>query len=443
MKEVRVGIAGFGTVGMGTAEALSQNRHEIEARTGAQLRVTAVCRRSPIPGEAIPRGARAVSQWKALVSAPDVDVVVEAIGGTTVAYEVVRAALDAGKPVVTANKNLIAEHGEQIFAIARQRNIPVGIEASVAGAVPIIRVLSESICGDRVLALRGILNGTANYILTRMYNDGLPFNDALALAQKAGYAEADPAFDVDGIDARDKLCILARLAFRCQLATSQIPTVGIRNILPDDMHYARRLNSTIRLIASAERHPRGVADQTRSEQVEDTLEVSVRPWLVSKQSMLSSVEGAHNAVLLEGERTGSHMLYGRGAGGGPTGVAVLSDLMQIAAEMAAGKLSFRESIAAASNGPVRISPQHRLEPWYLRLTVNDQPGIVAQVASAIAKQGANIDSVIQEPHLTKPRLSFVITIEPVAESAINAAIREINAMRFMIEPVLVLPIQDQ
>jgi homoserine dehydrogenase len=429
MKEVRVGIAGFGTVGRGTAEALSENRHEIEARTGARLRVTAVCRRSPLPPSAVPHGARTVSQWNDLVAAPDVDVVVEAIGGTTVAYQVVRTALELGKPVVTANKNLIAERGEEIFAIARQRNLPVGIEASVAGAVPIIRVLSESICGDRVLALRGILNATANYILTRMYNDGLSFNDALALAQDAGYAEADPAFDVDGIDARDKLCILARLAFRCSLSPSQIPTAGIRSILSEDMHYARRLNSTIRLIAAAERR-------------QDVLEVSVRPWLVNRRSMLSGVEGAHNAVLVQGERTGTHMLYGRGAGGAPTGVAVLSDLMQIAAEMAAGKLSFRESIAAASNGPVRILQQHRSEPWYLRLTVNDQPGIVAQVASAIARQGANIDSVIQEPHMTKQRLSFVITIEPVPESAIEVAVREINAMSFMVEPVLVLPIQE-
>jgi homoserine dehydrogenase len=429
MNEVGVGIVGYGTVGRGTAEAIVQNAAEIEARTGARLRVAAVCRRSPLTNGAVPPGARAVTDWRELLATPGVDVVVETMGGVTAAHELVRAALEAGKPVVTANKNLIAEHGGEIFALARRQNLPIGIEASVAGAVPIVRALAEAVSGDRILVLRGILNGTTNYILTRMSNDGLTFEEALLLAQQAGYAEADPTFDIEGIDARDKLCILARLAFRCEIAPSQIAATGIRHISAVDFHYARRLHSTIRLLAVAEK--RG-----------SDLEISVRPWMLHRRSILSSVEGAHNAVVLEGERTGTHMLYGRGAGSGPTGIAVLSDLMQIAADIAAHKLAFRQAIAAPCNGTVNISGRRASAPWYLRLTVHDRPGIVAHVAQALARNSANIDAVFQEPGMQKHRLSFVVTVEPVSECAIQQAVSEINAADFMLEAVLVLPILE-
>jgi homoserine dehydrogenase len=429
MNEVGVGIVGFGTVGKGTADAILQNAAEIEARTGARIRVASVCRRSPLTNGAVPPGAHAVTDWKELVASPGVNIVVETMGGVTAAHELVRAALEAGKPVVTANKNLIAEHGGELFELARRRNVPIGIEASVAGAVPIVRALAEAVCGDRLLALRGILNGTTNYILTRMSQDGLSFEEALRLAQQAGYAEADPTFDIEGIDARDKLCILARLAFRCEISPAQIAATGIGRVSAEDFHYARRLRATIRLLAVAERHG-------------DELEVSVRPWLVSRKSILSSVEGAHNAVMLEGERTGTHMLYGRGAGSGPTGIAVLSDLMQIASDMAAGKLAFRQSVAAPCDVKLPISAHRVLAPWYLRLTVKDRPGIVAQVAQAIARQHANIDAVCQEPDLKKERLSFVVTVEPVSECAIAQAVKEINSMDFMLEPALVLPILE-
>jgi homoserine dehydrogenase len=327
--------------------------------------------------------------------------------------------------VVTAAKNLMANHGEAIFALAQQNNVPVGIEASVAGAVPVIRVLAESTSGDRLRALRGILNGTSNYILTRMEQDGLTFDDALKLAQQAGYAEADPTMDVDGIDARDKLSILARLAFRCQAVPAQISTMGIRQVSAVDIRYARSLESRIRLLASAEIHG-------------DDLSLSVRPWLVSKQLILSSVEGANNAVLIEGERSGTQMLYGPGAGGGPTGVAVLSDLMTIATDFARGRVAFREAVAVTSR-PLRLGPMRRPVAWYLRLTVKDEPGIIARVAEAIAKHKGNIDSVLQDPGMKKTPLSFVITLEPSLEPAVAEAVREIDAMAFLAEPVQWMP----
>ena len=422
MKDVRIGIVGYGTVGKGTADGILANSDEIAARTGARLRVAAICRRTPT---APPDGARAFTDWNELVSSPEVDVVVETVGGTTTAFDIVRRALELGKPVVTANKNLMANHGDAIFALAQQKNVPVGIEASVAGAVPIIRVLAESTSGDRLRALRGILNGTSNYILTRMEQDGLTFDDALKFAQQAGYAEADPTFDVDGIDARDKLSILARLAFRCQAAPAKIPTIGIRQVSAVDIRYARSLESRIRLLASAEISGEDVS-------------LSVRPWVVSKQLILSSVEGANNAILIEGERSGTQMLYGPGAGAGPTGVAVLSDLMTIATDFAHGRVAFREAVAVTSR-PLRLGAMRRPVPWYLRLTVKDEPGIIARVADAIAKHKGNIDSVLQDPGMKKAPLSFVITLEPSLEPAIGDAVREIDAMPFMAQPAQWMP----
>ena len=427
MKTIGVGIAGFGTVGRGTAEAIESNAEQICQVIGAHLRVVAVCRRSSIPSKSLPRGAQAYSEWRSLIENPEVNIVVETIGGSGAAQEVIRTALEAGKPVVTANKKLIAERGAELFGLAAARRLPLGIEASVGGAVPIVRVLSEGIVGDRVLALRGILNGTANYILSTMHNDALPFEEALRRAQQAGYAEADPTLDIDGLDARDKLCILAQLAFRCRVACDDVPVKGIRNVLAEDLHYARRLEATIRLLASAVR--RG-----------EELEISVRPWLVSRHSMLAGVEGANNAVLVEAERSGTHMIYGQGAGGGPTGIAVLSDVLQIARQLAEGNLSSPRAFAPTNGHTFGLSRGRAPQPWYLRLTVKDEPGIVARVAAALARYEINIDAVLQEPHLKKHPLSFVIMLEPAMERAIDSAIAEIDTMPFLHVPALAMPV---
>jgi len=428
MNRVRVGIAGFGTVGRATAGIISAHADLIAQRSGVRLEVTAVCRRSGVKAEDIPAGARVVSDWNQLVAASDVDVVVETIGGTGEARQLVLASLKQGKPVVTANKNLVATHGDELFALAASQKLPIGFEASVAGGIPILRVIHESTAGDRLRAVHGILNGTSNYILTQMESRGIEFDVALQEAQKAGYAEADPAFDVDGLDARDKLCILARMAFGGRLKVSMIPTYGIRQVRAIDIHSAIRLESTIRLVGSAE-------------QTGNALEVSVRPWLVGRRSMLAKVEGVNNAVFLVGDKIGTQMFYGRGAGGDATGAAVVSDLIEIARDLAAGQMSAKKVSGFLDSHDVEICENPRPVSWYLRLTVKDQRGIVARVAEVIARQDINIDSLEQEPQMPKDRVSFVITVEPVSEPTIRRAVDAINAFEFMVEPVLLLRIE--
>jgi len=428
MRQVRVGIVGFGTVGRATADIIAKHSSLIERRSGVKLVVTAVCRRQPINPEDAPAGARITTGWKELLTSPDVDVIVETMGGVEHSLQLLRGALEHGKPVVTANKKLLAEHGDELFALAVSHNLPIGFEASVAGGIPILRVIQESTAGDRLRALHGILNGTSNYILTQMENRGIDFDEALSEAQKAGYAEADPTFDIDGLDACDKLCILARMAFGGRLDVDRIPTYGIRQVRAVDIRSAQRLKRTIRLVASAEQTDHG-------------LDVSVRPWLVDQRSMLAKVEDVNNAVFLVGDRLGTQMFYGRGAGGDATGAAVVSDLVEISRDLAAARLSAKNVVGFLEHQELAIAPEPKPAGWYLRLTVNDERGIIARVAEVLARQGMNIDSVEQEPHSPKDRLSLFFTVEPVSEPKVRSALEIINAFGFMVEPVLLLRIE--
>jgi homoserine dehydrogenase len=425
-QRVRVGIVGYGTVGRATAEILLSHAEEIRERTGVAVVVTRICRRRAGATEAGANGIPIVADWRQVVTADDVDIIVEAIGGTTTALEVARAALENGKAVVTANKALIALHGEALFALARKENLPIGIEATVAGGVPVIRAISEALAADRIHAVYGIVNGTCNYILTQMEQRGIEFAHALEQAQAAGYAEADSSLDIDGLDARDKIAILARIAFGRGIRVAEIPVTGIRNITATDFHYAHRLNSTIRLVASAERTAHGI-------------HVAVQPWLEPRDSMLAKAAGANNAIFIAGEKVGTQMLYGKGAGGGATGTAVLSDVLQIARQIARGQTS--SSILAGFSDAPPVSPAPRGTPvsWFLRLTVADEPGILARTAEVIAREGINIDSVIQEPNMAKDRLSFVITLEPTLEVTAQRAVEAINHFEFMKAPVLLMP----
>jgi homoserine dehydrogenase len=426
-KEVRVGIVGYGTVGHATAEILARNAEEIRRCTdGVSIRVTRICRKGARSSEAGVNGVPVVSNWRQVVHADDVDIVVEAIGGTDVAYEVVVSSIESGKAVVTANKALIAKFGEEIFALADKKQLPIGIEASVGGGVPIIRAISEALAADRVQAVYGIVNGTANFILTQMENHGMEFGEALSQAQAAGYAEADPSLDIDGLDARDKIAILTRLAFHGALSTSDIRVTGIRQVTATDFHYASRLNSTVRLVAAAEQNPQGI-------------HVSVGPWLVRRDSMLAKVDGPNNAIFVVGEKVGTQMLYGRGAGGGATGTAVLSDVVQIAKHIARGQIVPNMLSGFHSSAKLTLAERAKPVQWYLRLTVADRPGILARIAEVIAHEGINIDSVIQEPYASKEKLSFVVTLEPVGEPTVNRAVKAINEFDFMREPVLLLP----
>ena len=424
---VRVGIVGYGTVGRATAEILASHAEEIQRRTGGvPVVVSRIARKSPRASETGSNGMRVTADWHEVVEAPDVDIVVEAMGGTGIAREVVRAALENGKAVVTANKALLAQSGDELFALARKKNLPIGIEASVAGGVPVIRAISEALAADRIKAVYGIVNGTCNYILTQMEQKGLDFAAALEQAQAAGYAEAEASLDIDGWDARDKIAILARIAFGVSINPADIPVTGIRYITATDLHYAHRMKSTIRLVASAERTKAGI-------------HIAVEPWLEPIDSMLAKVDGANNAIFIAGEKVGTQMLYGRGAGGDATGTAVLSDVLEIAKQIARGHTA-PSTLAGFESGEA-VRPSLRTHPmsWFLRLAVNDRPGILARTAEAIADEGINIDSVIQEPHMPKDRLSFVITLEPTPEATVRRAVAEIDKFEFMRAPVLLLP----
>jgi len=428
MKLIRVGIVGFGTVGRATAAIIGAHQREIAARCGAELSVSWVCNRSPIPPSAIPAGARVQCQWHALVESPEVDIVVETVGGCGVAQEIVRTALEQGKPVVTANKTLLANHGQELLRLACQQNLPLGFEAAVAGGIPVIRSIEMGTGGDRIRAVYGILNGTANYILTRMEADGEDFETALMDAQKRGYAEQDPASDVDGIDARDKLAILARLALGGCVPLTSILATGIRAVRGVDFLYARRLHGVIRLVASAEL-------------CDGKLAASVRPWLLPQGSLLSGVDGINNAVVVEGERSGTQMFFGRGAGGDATAIAVLSDLMEIAADLTAGNAKAKSAAGFRSGTEMSVCHEPPPVPWFLRLVIRDQPGVLSRVASELAARQINIDCVLQEPGFPKTQLPFVITVEPVSEPILMAAVAAINRDPALVAPVMLLRMQ--
>jgi homoserine dehydrogenase len=422
---IRVGIVGFGTVGRATAEIISQHSELINRRSGIKLEVAAVCRRSKISKQDAPSGVRCVVNWREIVSARDIDIVVETMGGTDESLELILASLAAGKPVVTANKRLLAEHGESLFALATARNLPIGFEASVAASIPILRVLQQSMTGDRVFGIRGILNGTCNYILTEMESRGIEFDQALLEAQRAGYAEADPSLDIDGFDARDKLCILARMAFGGRLQVSCIPTSGIRQIRACDIEAAKRIDRTIRLVASAEETEAGLA-------------VSVRPRLVSRRSMLAQVDGVNNAVVLTGEKIGTQMFYGRGAGGDATGAAVVSDLIEIAGELAGGRLNAKRIPGFAGLAELRPCQDSRDCRWYLRVSSSEEATMSRRVTELMTHHNVGIDLLPQDSRLEN---HFAFVTSPTSEASICTVVEAINGLASGLDPVLAMPIE--
>ena len=431
MAEVKLGIIGLGNVGSGTLTILAENGGEIAEKLGFPLRVTAVCARE-FSNKNIPealRGAMRTTDWREVVNHPDVDVVAELVGGTTVAREIVETALENGKSVVTANKELMALCGPELWDQAILKGVNLAMEASVAGGIPIHTVLREGISGDRIVALLGILNGTSNYILTEVEKSGAAFDDVLAEAQRLGYAEADPTADVDGFDARSKLAILSALAFGQKIQATDIFTQGIRRITPIDFQYAHTLKHTIRLVCAARQTAEGLI-------------LSVRPALIPQSTILAGVQGAYNAIWVRGKYGQDTFYYGRGAGPEPTGVAVVSDLMRVAREIRSGSPErvspfAHEQLAAFQ--PVSVLVQKRA--YYLRFRVHDRPGIIAALAGILAEKNISLDAVLQLPGDNKTSLPFVITVEPSTEKAVQDAVEAMNRLDFMAEPALALPME--
>ncbi|HUI77399.1 MAG TPA: homoserine dehydrogenase [Bryobacteraceae bacterium] len=431
MQEVSVGLVGLGNVGSGTLAILAENADQIALKLGFRLKVAAVCSRS-VETKTIPSSLGSVlktNDWREVVNHPGVQVVAELVGGTGVAAEIISSSIAAGKSVVTANKELMASCGPEIWDRAIRAGINLAMEASVCGGIPIHAVLREGISGDRVTALYGILNGTSNFILTEMEKRGDSLASVLAEAQALGYAEADPSADIDGFDARSKLALLAALAFGEKITPSDIFVEGIRRISPMDFQYAHQLQHTIRLVCAAR-------------QTADGLILSVRPALIPRSTILASVQGAYNAVWVKGLYGEDTFYYGRGAGPRPTGVAVVSDLMRVAREIRSGSPERVSPFAHERLGeyqPVSVTLQKRA--YYLRFRVDDRPGIIARLAGILASKHISLEAVLQEPCDTKHDLPFVITAEPTSEQSIRDAVEEMSHLDFLQEAPLALPME--
>src|SRR5579859_7206903 len=431
MQHVNVGVIGLGNVGSGTLAVLADNAGQIALKLGFKLRVTAVCSRA-VAAKILPESLGAVyrtTDWRQVVAHPEVDIVAELVGGTTVAADIINGAIENKKSVVTANKELMASCGSEIWDRAIHAGINLAMEASVAGGIPIHAVLREGISGDRVVALYGILNGTSNYILTEMEKHGSPLDAVLAEAQRLGYAEADPTADIDGFDARSKLAILAALAFGEKITPADIFVEGIRRISPMDFEYAHQLGHTIRLICGAR-------------QTADGLILSVRPALIGSQTIIASVQGAYNAVWVKGRFGEDTFYYGRGAGSLPTGVAVVSDLMRVAREIRYGRPERVSPFAHERLGEYKpLSVTSEKCAYYLRFRVDDRPGIIASLAGILAEQHISLEAVLQLPSDTKRDLPFVITVEPTYEDAVHQAVEKMSHLEFLREPPLALPME--
>jgi len=432
MQPVNIGIIGLGNVGLGTLDVLAENHEMIAQKLGFPLSIVSICSRGVVQRHvpAAFSSAHRTTNWREVVNHPGVHVVVELVGGTGVAREIIEASIAQKKSVVTANKELMASAGSELWDQAIAAGVNLAMEASVAGGIPIHNVLREGISADRINTLYGILNGTCNYILTAIEQHGSSFEHVLLEAQRAGYAEADPSADVDGFDARSKLAILAALAFGERIVPSDIFTEGIRRITPVDFEYAHQLHHTIRLICAARQTPNGVI-------------LSVRPSLIPQSTILASVRGAYNAVWVRGKFGADTFYYGRGAGPHPTGVAVASDLMRVAREIRYGGPERVSPFAHASLGEYKPIPVTLHESaYFLRFRVEDRPGIIAQLAAALAAENVSIDAVLQLPHSNWRDLPFVITVQPTTEASIRAAVVRMAELNFLVEPPLALPMEQ-
>jgi homoserine dehydrogenase len=422
----RVALVGFGTVGRAVAKILL-------ARNDDSLRLTHICnrnfeRKKQTWGSelSIPSDIVWTDDFHAILKS-NVDIVIELIGGLTPAEELVRGALSAGKSVVTANKQLIARHGPDLLQLASANGCQLEFGASVAGGVPVLPALRTGLCGDRLHGIAGILNGTCNYILSRIEGDRIPFSEALEEAQARGYAEADASEDLDGGDARAKLSILALAGLHVRVSPGDIRARTIRPIDAVDFDYAAELDCTIRQIS-------------RADLKEKTLFADVGPSLVPTASPFGRVQKNLNLVLTSGEYGGDMAFLGAGAGGDPTAVAVVSDLMFVAESLAAGS----SLVGARPHRPLQLaSPQVSCDfetPWYLRFLVKDQPGIIAGLAAILSAHQLNIDAVLQNPGFDKSALPFVITLEPCRDAQLHPALQEMSALPFALRPCLCLPI---
>ncbi len=426
LKPVKVGLLGLGTVGGGTVNVLARNQQEIARRAGRGIRITrAAAREQEFPG--VDTAGIAIGQDAfAVVEDPDIQIVVELIGGYEPARELVLRAIANGKHVVTANKALIARHGNEIFAAAQKQGVMIAFEAAVAGGIPIIKALREGLAANRIEWVAGIINGTTNFILTEMRDKGRDFADVLAEAQRLGYAEADPTFDVEGIDAAHKLTIIASIAFGIPLQFDRVYTEGISAITREDVEYAGQLGYRIKHLGLTRRADKGI-------------ELRVHPTLIPHRRLIANVDGVMNAVLVKGDAVGPTLYYGAGAGREPTASAVVADLVDVVRTLTTDPgnrvphLAFQPDQIA----DIPVLPIEDVETaCYLRLRAADRPGVLADVSRILADQGISIEAILQkEPAQDESEATVILLTHRVVERAMNEAIRRIEAMAAIAGPV--------
>lgn len=420
MKPINVGLIGIGTVGGGTWTVLKRNAEEITRRAGRPIQITVVADKNVELAKQITGGACKVTDDAfAVVNDPDLEIVIELIGGYGVAKEVVMQSIANGKHVVTANKALLAVHGTEIFTAAQQKGVMVAFEAAVAGGIPIIKALREGLTANRIEWAAGIINGTTNFILSEMRDKGLSFDTVLAEAQRLGYAEADPTFDIEGVDAAHKATLISAIAFGIPVQFDKAYVEGITKLEASDIKYAEQLGYRIKLLGIAKRRSKGI-------------ELRVHPTLIPAKRLLANVEGAMNAVLVKGDAVGSTLYYGKGAGAEPTASSVIADLVDVtrlATADAAHRvphLAFQPD--AMSNLP--ILPMSEIETgYYLRLRVEDKPGVLADVTRILADQQISIDAMLQrEPEEGEGETDIIILTHVCKESSADAAIAKIEGL---------------
>jgi homoserine dehydrogenase len=418
LKPVRIGICGLGTVGSGTVNILTRNKALIDARAGCDITIVQIGARRDNPN-------CDTSQYNVtrdvfeVANNPDVDVLIEVMGGTTVAKDLILKAIENGKHIITANKALIAHHGNEIFAAAQAKGVTVAFEAAVAGGIPIIKAIREGLAANKIEWLAGIINGTGNFILTEMRDKGRSFEDVLAEAQALGYAEADPTFDVEGIDAAHKLVILASLAFGIPLEINKVFTEGITRIATEDVTYAEELGYRIKNLGIARRTDKGI-------------ELRVHPTLIPEKRLIANVDGVMNAVLVKGDAVGATLYYGAGAGAEPTGSSIVSDVVDVARTLTASPehrvpyLGFGADFVAAQP----ILPIEDVETAnYLRMSVQDKPGVLSKIATILSDSGISIEAMIQkEASEGESNVPLILLTNQVQDKKLTAAIRSIESL---------------
>ncbi len=431
MKPISVGLLGLGTVGAGVARVLLSHREELEDKIGAPVVLSAVADKDLTnPRKGLNLGELPLTSDPARVlDDPAIDIVVELIGGLEPARTFILRALANGKHVVTANKALLATHGEELYAAARERGRMLAFEAAVAGGIPLIRSVKEGLAANRITSLYGIVNGTSNYILSKMTDEGLEFSRVLAEAQAQGYAEADPTFDVEGIDSAHKLQILATLAFRSSVKLKDIYVEGITKITPEDITLAREMGFRIKLLAIAKAG-------------NGKLELRVHPTMISENSPMSAVSGVFNAVFLSGDVVNDLMFYGRGAGQMPTASSVWADIVEIARRIAAGQAAVPQDLPILGRKSLTLKPIEEVSSaYYLYVSALDQPAVLAQVAGILGKHEISIASVIQKIRQHAKAVPVVMMTHEASEGSMQKALQEIDALRVIVAPTRMIRVE--